>query len=203
MHVKQFAWIGQPGERERAKIHMSHPIYSPSRSQCASRSALRDHFFLILLSSRNPFWPSVSVSVSNSSSQHTTIIIIQHLDFIAISTFTSIESAMWHRYDLLTLSHRKSEFSARFETKRNETKNKNMMITITTLQAFHMSLHALMHQQTSEQATGRAVLYVQIYLTMPLCVPLLKSSMKSNICVCLCVFTILLGPKTYSKLHTI
>lgn len=35
-----------------------------------------------------------------------------------------------------------------------------MMITITTLQAFHMSLHALMHHQTSERTS---VLYVQIF----------------------------------------
>lgn len=56
------------------------------------------------------------------------------------------------------------------------------MITITTLQAFHMSLHALMHQQTSKRVVLCCIVFV---LTMLLCVPLLKSGMKSNTHVCM------------------
>lgn len=122
------------------------------------------HFVLVIW---NPFWLSVLfhlLSISNSSLYRSNIsIIIQHFDFIAISknpynVCVPIDMTYWH-------CHRKSEFSAHFEKRKKREKYDDN--NITTLQAFHMSLHALMHQQTSERAVIHwvycCICYIEIF----------------------------------------
>lgn len=153
--------MGSPeraSKREWAKIHMSHTIYSPSRSQCASRSAARQsylsHFTLALLG-WNPFGPSVSLCImyiefiiiytQQSKNKHNNSACWLH---IAISPFTQ---NIWHRYDLLTLSTKIGIFlpiSTKQKMKKNYDDNNNYITSI----SYELT-------RTNASANERACLY--------------------------------------------